>query len=255
MNLTLKSTGSSFILPDVGVIIAPGAGSDFSGISGLIRALGQSVDLRNRVIAGTVVVNNGAADLSILEGQKYLNQMWLQSGHDIAVQMAQVEGVITDTQHGSRGGAGLHPNATPSVAGFMSPSDKTKSDDLGNSALPRLSYSFGDQASAGLMKAGAGYALRRYLRWPGTDAIGRTTGFLCKIVAFRSSGASAGSVRVYDETYGLTIVEQTGIAAASRTIYTPTIILAALATGESVCRVDLDGGSGSTVVLDSLEIY
>lgn len=36
--------------------------------------------------------------------------------------------VIDDTQHGSRGGGSLHPNATTSVSGFMSETDKTKLD-------------------------------------------------------------------------------------------------------------------------------
>jgi len=133
MNLILKSTGSDFILPDLGVIIASGGGSDFSGIPGLVRALGQSLDLRTRVIAGTVVVNNGAADLSALAGQQYLNQMWLQSGHDISVQMAQVEGVISDIQHGSKTTGTLHAIATPGptgVAGFLSGTDKKKIDDI-----------------------------------------------------------------------------------------------------------------------------
>lgn len=37
-------------------------------------------------------------------------------------------GVISDTQHGSRGGGSLHAVATTSVAGFMSAADKVKSD-------------------------------------------------------------------------------------------------------------------------------
>ncbi len=131
MNLILKSSGASFILSDVGVIIASGSGSDFSNISGLIRTLGQSLELRNHVIAGTVVVNDGSSDLSVLAGQQYLNQMWLQSGHDIAVQMGQVEGIISDTQHGNRSGGALHSAAVAGVSnGFLSAADKTKLDAL-----------------------------------------------------------------------------------------------------------------------------
>lgn len=37
-------------------------------------------------------------------------------------------GAITDTQHGTRSGGNLHPNATTSVSGFMSGADKTKLD-------------------------------------------------------------------------------------------------------------------------------
>lgn len=129
MNLILKSSGSDFILPDVGVLIA-NAGSDFSGIPGLIRALGQSVGLRERVLGGTVVVNNGTSDLSATAGQQYLNQLWLQSGHDIRVQMEQIESVISDIQHGSRSGGTLHSAAVAGVAGFISASDKAKLDGL-----------------------------------------------------------------------------------------------------------------------------
>ena len=39
-----------------------------------------------------------------------------------------ITGAITDAQHGTRSGGNLHPNATPSVSGFMSGADKSKSD-------------------------------------------------------------------------------------------------------------------------------
>lgn len=128
MPLILKSTGSAFVLPDIGVIIGSegNGGSDFSGIPELIRALGQSSNLRARVIAGTVKVNNGSVDLSALAGQQYLNQMWIQAGNDIAVQMGQVEGIISDYQHGARAGGTTHPVATTSVDGYMSAADKTR---------------------------------------------------------------------------------------------------------------------------------
>jgi len=128
MNLILKSTSSDFVLPDIGVIIKSGGGSDFSGIPELVRVLGQSSNLRARVIAGTVVVNNGSVDLAALAGQQYLNQMWLQAGSDIAVAMGQVEGTISDNQHGARAGGTNHPVVTGSVNGYMSSADKTKLD-------------------------------------------------------------------------------------------------------------------------------
>ena len=130
MNLVLKSTGSSFVLQDVGVAIEPSAGSTFTGIPGLIRMLGQSVALRALVQAGSVVVNNGSIDLSALDGQKYLNQLWTQSGGDVSVQMASVEGAISDFQHGSKTLGTLHAEASQSVPGFMSATDKTKLDNL-----------------------------------------------------------------------------------------------------------------------------
>lgn len=48
----------------------------------------------------------------------------------------QVGVLATDAQHGSRGGGTQHAAATPSVAGFMSASDKTKLDGLPTSAVP-----------------------------------------------------------------------------------------------------------------------
>lgn len=41
-----------------------------------------------------------------------------------------VQDVISDSQHGTRGGGTLHANATTSVAGFMSATDKTKLDGI-----------------------------------------------------------------------------------------------------------------------------
>lgn len=130
MNLILKSAGAPFVLQDVGVIIEPSSGSTFSGIPGLIRMLGQSVALRTLVGNSSVVVNNGSIDLSPLEGQQYLNQLWTQAGGDVSVQMSNVEGAISDFQHGSKTLGTLHAVATQSVAGFMSSTDKTKLDGL-----------------------------------------------------------------------------------------------------------------------------
>lgn len=132
MPLILKSTGSAFVLPDIGVIIGSegSGGSDFSGIPELIRALGQSSNLRARVVAGTVKVNNGSVDLAALAGQQYLNQMWLQAGNDVAVAMGQVEGVVTDAQHGTRAGGTTHPVVTTTVDGYMSAADKVRLDGL-----------------------------------------------------------------------------------------------------------------------------
>lgn len=130
MDLILKSTGAPIVLSDVGVIIEPSTGSTFTGIPGLIRILGQSVALRALVAGGSVIVNNGITDLSALAGQQYLNQLWTQAGDGVAVQMANVEGAISDFQHGSKTLGTLHAVATQSVAGFMSSTDKTKLDNL-----------------------------------------------------------------------------------------------------------------------------
>lgn len=129
MDLILKSSTSDYLLADVGVVVKAGAGSTFSNIPPLIRALAQSSGLRARVIAGTTIVNNGAVDLNAADGQRYLNQLWLMSGNDVSPQMSQVEGVISDTQHGSRSGRTLHSAVVAGVSnGFMTAADKTKLD-------------------------------------------------------------------------------------------------------------------------------
>lgn len=130
MQLILTSTMSQVLLDDAGVLVNPAPGSNFSSNSGLQRALAKSKDLRTRVLAGTVVVNDGSTDLPPAEGLAYLNQLWLQAGFDTAAQFTQIEGTITDLQHGNRGSGALHLEATPLLAGFMSPGDKGKVDDL-----------------------------------------------------------------------------------------------------------------------------
>ena len=162
-------------------------------------------------------------------------------------------GTISDAQHGARGVTASHALATPTSSGFMSDIDKTKLNGIGNGGLPRCSYVFGDQTGSGMTKTGAGYAVRRYFRFAGTTAIGRTTGFICKFIAYRSVGANTCSVRVYDETNGQVIAEQTGIAAAVRTIYS--LAVSNLPVGESLFRIDLDGGTGTTVIVDAMELY
>jgi len=134
MNLILKAQTSSFLLTDVGVIIADSQGSDFSDSAGvgpeIRKALGQSAPLRVLVTAGDVVVNDGSSDLSAANGLLYLNKQWFQAGQDSLIDLSQVSGIITDTQHGDRGGGSLHPAATTGVNGFMSAADKAKMDNL-----------------------------------------------------------------------------------------------------------------------------
>ncbi|MCP9495896.1 MAG: hypothetical protein MSG64_15715 [Pyrinomonadaceae bacterium MAG19_C2-C3] len=42
--------------------------------------------------------------------------------------LSDMQGNVSDTQHGTRGGGALHTSATTSAAGFMSPVDKEKLD-------------------------------------------------------------------------------------------------------------------------------
>lgn len=56
----------------------------------------------------------------------------LSGDGSLAFNIGQLQvGIITDTQHGTRAGGGLHPDATGSTAGFMSASDKNKIDSSG----------------------------------------------------------------------------------------------------------------------------
>lgn len=162
-------------------------------------------------------------------------------------------GELTDLQHGDRGGGTLHDLVTDLLAGFMSPDDKIKLDGIGNKGLPRMSFTFGDTTGSGVEKTGAGYAAVRYFRFPGTDAIGRTTGYVCKIIAERLTGGQSGGVRIYDETNGNTIAEQTGINVTVRTIYSP--IVSNLPTGEALFRLDIEGGPGTRISCDFMELF
>lgn len=194
MNLILKSTGASFILPDVGVIIATGAGSDFSDSAGcdaaLRKALGQSWLLRALVSAASVVVNDGVSDLGISAGLQYLNRNWFQAGGDTNVNFAQVEGGITDTQHGNRSGGSLHAAAVAGVsAGFMSSADKTKLDAISaQEATAVAATSTGSAADiliAGMtLTPGAG----TYLAWF-SATIAQTNGNTYGYVSLYAAGA------------------------------------------------------------------
>lgn len=160
-------------------------------------------------------------------------------------------GAITDAQHGARGGGTLHPVAVPAgLAGFMSGVDKTKLDGIGIKALNRMSFTFGDQGGAGVSKTGAGYAMRRLFVFPGTTEMG-VTSLLSRILVERGGGAQTGSVRIYDQTNGFVICEQTGIDDAAPAIYIP--IVSNLSADPAVWRLDLDGGVGSTVICYGVE--
>lgn len=86
--------------------------AEYSGI-------GNSVPNSRQVIAGNGLTGGGtlAADrtFNVVAGDGSITV----NPDNIVV------GVISDTQHGARGGGGLHADATTSVAGFMSATDKT----------------------------------------------------------------------------------------------------------------------------------
>jgi len=89
-----------------------------------------SVPTSRQVIAGDGLVGGGdlSADrtFDVVAGDGSI----VVNANDIVV------GVINGTQHGNQGGGGLHASATPSAAGFLSASDKTKLDGLPTNAVP-----------------------------------------------------------------------------------------------------------------------
>jgi hypothetical protein len=71
------------------------------------------------MLSGDIIFNkrNGELNIGIFDGSSV-----------VYVSFGSYTGAITDSQHGTRSGGNLHPNATTSVSGFMSALDKTKSD-------------------------------------------------------------------------------------------------------------------------------
>jgi hypothetical protein len=99
MHLTLKASGTDFFFKDAGVLIE-NAGSSFDTDPNMIQILAKSAALRALVIAGTVIVNDGNADLAALAGQQYLVQLWLMSGNDVSPQFSHIEGTASAGQIG-----------------------------------------------------------------------------------------------------------------------------------------------------------
>jgi len=249
MYLMLKSSTTDFFFRDAGVLIQA-AGSVFPDPT-IIQTLSKSSDLRARVQAGTVIVNNGA-DLSVADGLKYLEQLWLMSGNDTAPQFTQVEGSISDLQHGSRGAGTLHPAATAVAPGFMSAADKAKLDGVFPKAHNNISLSFGSSTGAGVTQTGAAYLASRYLYFAGTAHFGTPTGL--RIVAQRSSGTDNCIVRIVDVGTGLTVAAINTITAGTPTIYTQNT-LANLSAAETIWRLDISGGgAGTKIELFSLDL-
>lgn len=84
MALKLTSSGSTFLLKSVGVLIEAALGSVFDDPNILVE-LSKSVELRDLVASGAVVVNDGSTDLSPSGGLQYLTTLWTQGGNGFAV--------------------------------------------------------------------------------------------------------------------------------------------------------------------------
>jgi hypothetical protein len=84
--LKLKNTTAGDIfIGDVGISIpgpTPGPAEDEFSQDSILRAIAASADVRARISAGTLVVNNGSSDLSVTAGLKYLADLWSSGGLD-----------------------------------------------------------------------------------------------------------------------------------------------------------------------------
>ncbi len=77
ITLILKNTTASVVvLPKTGVRLPASGQDDYSGQTTTILKIASSNGVRALVLAGTVVVNDGSADLSVLAGLSYLDVLW-----------------------------------------------------------------------------------------------------------------------------------------------------------------------------------
>jgi len=189
-----------------------------------------------------VVVNNGSVDLAALAGQQYLNQMWLQAGSDIAVAMGQVEGTISDNQHGQKATGNLHAVVTQSVDGFMAYADKTKLDTIRAGARPAIMVSMGDSNGPGVATSSQTPVITRYAVFRGTNS---WTPNLFEVVAW-TSNANTGYCDVYDVTNGQLIATIAVAGTAIQRISTAT--LANLPANEATIAFRIYRGGASTTV-------
>lgn len=76
-----KPTAGNLFINDLGIII-PGSGQETFTDPETIRHVVGSVDLRDFVTSGTLVVNNGLVDLAFELGLIYMSRLWTQAGFD-----------------------------------------------------------------------------------------------------------------------------------------------------------------------------
>jgi hypothetical protein len=104
------------------------SGADKTKLDGLPSS---AVPTTRTVTAGTGLTGGGS-----LSSDVTLNVTAHADGSIVvAADSIQVGVLASDSQHGNRGGGGLHASATTSVAGFMSAADKTKLDGLPSSVV------------------------------------------------------------------------------------------------------------------------
>lgn len=124
-----NNTASVVTIADVGMLI-PASGQDSYADAQQIVELSASNSLRDLLTASTLTVNDGSSDLSLAQALIYLEKLWSRRGQVEAIQIPDLEGVISDVQHGARGGGTQHIVASASINGFMLAADKVKLDNL-----------------------------------------------------------------------------------------------------------------------------
>jgi hypothetical protein len=76
-----KPTAGDLFINDLGIII-PGSGQEEFQDAATLVQVATSLNIRTFVIAGTLIVNDGANDLSVAAGLSYLTTIWAFAGFD-----------------------------------------------------------------------------------------------------------------------------------------------------------------------------
>lgn len=140
---TLMGGGTYSQLPGTSAIYIGDGNGDAKRID--IPSSGGSGDIES-VTAGAGLTGGGTSGAVTLDVVANADGSIVVNANDIQV------GVVSDAQHGTRGGGTTHSAATTSVAGFMSAADKTKLDGLPSAAVPTTTSVI---AGAGMTGGGA----------------------------------------------------------------------------------------------------
>lgn len=128
----IKTLNGTSILGSGDLVISGGGSPTWGSITG---TLSNQTDLQSALNAKLDDSQATSAGLDLL-GATLSNQKIILSIPD---SMDDLAGVISDIQHGSRSGGALHADATTSVSGFMSNTDKTKIDSVQSGATANSS--------------------------------------------------------------------------------------------------------------------
>jgi hypothetical protein len=121
VTLILKNTTASIVvLPGTGVQLPASGQDNYTGLTSLILKVVASAGVRSLVAAGTVLVNDGTSDLSVMKAVNYLDILWstvahqgvalLTPGHISGAQMTWIS--VTTVEFGSAGGMSVAADST-----------------------------------------------------------------------------------------------------------------------------------------------